>query len=404
MSNSKKQLWQSPWGYIESFLIIIVLLLGAILFELIQQKPAPTISWPINIIFVFFFAGLSINLHILSKKYKKIAWFSSIPASIGAIILFVSVSLFMALIPQNPQAKSLYFIYNVTQSWAYYIAIFYFLIVLGMVTIKRLYPINHRNIGFALNHLGLWITLSTASLGAGDMQKYTMELHKDKLIWYAYDKNMQAYDMDFSIKLNNFSIDEYPSKIAFVQARTGEFLIENGKKAIIELDTIHPMKFRNLLISVQKYYKSSSLINGGYISKIDYGTTQSCYVSVTNTKTHKTINGWIGSGSVSYGPTYLILEDSVIIALLQPEAKKFSSDVTIYSNNGKAEKKTLEVNKPIKINSWKVYQTSYDERKGKWSEISIVEIVKDPWLPFVYVGLFLMILGALYLIWFGRKK
>lgn len=404
MSNSKKQLWQNPWGYIESFIIILTLFLGSLLFEFIYQKPAPAIAWPVNIIFVILFAGLSINLHILSKKYKKIAWFSSIPASIGAIVLFVSVSLLMALIPQNPQTKSLYFLYNVTQSWAYYIAIFYFLIVLGMVTIKRLYPINHRNIGFALNHLGLWITLSAASLGAGDMQKYTMELQKDKLIWYAYDKNMQAYDMDFAIKLNNFSIDEYPSKIAFVQARTGEFLVEKGKKAIVELDTIHPMKFRNLLISVQKYNKSSTLINGGYISKIDYGTTQSCYVSVINTKTHKTINGWIGSPSVSYGPTYLILEDSVIIALLQPEAKKFSSDVTIYGENGKAEKTTLEVNKPIKVNSWKVYQTSYDERKGKWSEISIVEIVKDPWLPFVYVGLFLMIFGSLYLIWFGRKK
>lgn len=404
MTSTKRQIWTSPWGYIESFLIITALFLGAVLLELIQQKPAPAIAWPVNIIFVVFFAGISLNLHILSKKYKKIAWFSSIPASIGAIVLFVSVSLLMALIPQNPQTKSLYFLYNVTQSWAYYIAIFYFLIVLGMVTIKRLYPINHRNIGFALNHLGLWITLSAASLGAGDMQKYTMELQKDKLIWYAYDKNMQAYDMDFAIKLNNFSIDEYPSKIAFVHARTGEFLVEKGKKAIIELDTIHPMKFRNLLISVQKYNKSSALYNGVYIPMIDFGTTQSCYVSVTNNVTNKSINGWIGSASVSYGPTYLILEDSVIIVLLQPEAKKFSSDVTIYGENGKAEKTTLEVNKPIKVNSWKVYQTSYDERKGKWSEISIVEIVKDPWLPFVYVGLFLMIFGSLYLIWFGRKK
>jgi hypothetical protein len=41
---------------------------------------------------------------------------------------------------------------------------------------------------------------------------------------------------------------------------------------------------------------------------------------------------------------------------------------------------------------------------GKWSTESYVELVKDPWLPAVYVGIFMIMAGALYLFWMGRKR
>jgi hypothetical protein len=31
---------------------------------------------------------------------------------------------------------------------------------------------------------------------------------------------------------------------------------------------------------------------------------------------------------------------------------------------------------------------------GKWSEVSVFELVRDPWLPAVYTGIFLMLAGA----------
>ena len=47
----------------------------------------------------------------------------------------------------------------------------------------------------------------------------------------------------------------------------------------------------------------------------------------------------------------------------------------------------IQVNHPITVNGWKIYQTSYDEKLGRWSETSIVELVLDPWLPMVYAGI-----------------
>lgn len=90
--------------------------------------------------------------------------------------------------------------------------------------------------------------------------------------------------------------------------------------------------------------------------------------------------------------------------MLRPEAKKFSSAVNVYYKDGQGEKANIEVNKPFATSGWKIYQLSYDEKFGKWSELSVIELVRDPWLPVVYTGIFMMIAGAIYLIFKGNKK
>lgn len=72
----------------------------------------------------------------------------------------------------------------------------------------------------------------------------------------------------------------------------------------------------------------------------------------------------------------------------------FLSDVTVYTKSGIAVRDTIRVNKPLSVRGWKIYQYSYDEAKGGLSDISIFEVVRDPWLPFVYLGIFMMLAGA----------
>ena len=72
----------------------------------------------------------------------------------------------------------------------------------------------------------------------------------------------------------------------------------------------------------------------------------------------------------------------------------FMSDVTVYTKSGIAVRDTIRVNKPLSIRGWKIYQYSYDESKGNESDISVFELVRDPWLPYVYLGIFMMLAGA----------
>ncbi|MBO4549610.1 MAG: cytochrome c biogenesis protein ResB [Bacteroidaceae bacterium] len=75
----------------------------------------------------------------------------------------------------------------------------------------------------------------------------------------------------------------------------------------------------------------------------------------------------------------------------------FMSDVTVRTKSGIEQRDTIRVNKPLSIGGWKIYQYSYDEAKGSMSDISVFELVRDPWLPYVYLGIFMMLAGAVWL-------
>ena len=76
------------------------------------------------------------------------------------------------------------------------------------------------------------------------------------------------------------------------------------------------------------------------------------------------------------------------------EPQRFASEVMIFTQEGTITGGTIEVNRPMEIEGWKIYQLSYDETKGRWSDISVFELVRDPWLPVVYTGIIMMMAGA----------
>lgn len=84
--------------------------------------------------------------------------------------------------------------------------------------------------------------------------------------------------------------------------------------------------------------------------------------------------------------------------------KRFASNISVYTEDGKVVHGTVEVNKPIKVAGWKIYQYDYDARRGSNSPYSVFLLVKDPWLPAVYTGIFMMLSGALCLMLFMAPK
>jgi hypothetical protein len=126
------------------------------------------------------------------------------------------------------------------------------------------------------------------------------------------------------------------------------------------------------------------------------------FVKTENVITGDTTSGWITSGSMMFNPGFLSLKGSKILILTEPEPRKFESLVLVRDNMNKEDTIKLEVNKPYRLNGWKLYQLSYDTELGKYSKRSVIEAVKDPWLPVVYVGIFMLLAGAVYLFWSGR--
>lgn len=78
--------------------------------------------------------------------------------------------------------------------------------------------------------------------------------------------------------------------------------------------------------------------------------------------------------------------------------KRYASNINIYQRNGeKHENVEIEVNKPYSVDGWMIYQYGYDEQMGKQSMLSTLELVRDPWLPFAYIGIYMLLAGAVLL-------
>ena len=86
--------------------------------------------------------------------------------------------------------------------------------------------------------------------------------------------------------------------------------------------------------------------------------------------------------------------DTTGIERVRRDPKRFASDIQIFTKSGLNIKATVDVNKPVTVEGWKIYQYGYDQAKGAHTDISIFELVSDPWIPAVYVGIYLLLAGA----------
>ena len=143
--------------------------------------------------------------------------------------------------------------------------------------------------------------------------------------------------------------------------------------------------------------------DSGYHASNEPGTAAAAYIIAINTHSRDSLKGWLCSGSMRADPKYIYINRNQILFITTPEPKKFQSRVVIKSPAGNTDTLMLEVNKPHSEKGWKLYQMSYDETMGKDSQVSVIEAVRDPWLPVVYIGVFCLIAGSLYLFWKGGK-
>ena len=100
----------------------------------------------------------------------------------------------------------------------------------------------------------------------------------------------------------------------------------------------------------------------------------------------------------------LKLDDRQSLAMMPREPQRYVSRVEILTKSGKDIETDILVNKPYSIDGWKIYQLNYDTERGRWSEISILELVSDPWLPFVYTGIYMMQLGAILMFILAQRR
>ncbi|MFH2141858.1 MAG: cytochrome c biogenesis protein ResB [Bacteroidota bacterium] len=398
---AKRRMWEFPWSFRESFVVVFFLLIIGIFLEFfIPLKNMLLSEYPANIIIIGVYFT-SLILTYLFAKNQIIDWLASVPAAVASISFYTLLVLLMGFIPQTKTSGFLSDIgFNHMQtSRAFIILSIFLLTVLGYTILKRISgKISIKNLAFFLNHFGLFIILIAGSLGSGDMVKVQLLVNKNDENNLAI-KDKQSYQLPFTVELINFSIEEYSPELIFYSKKTGFPVIEKGDYPI-DIRKGNKGTFACFSYEIIDYQPNSVYSDRSYKSSDQFGSTHAAYVKISGVQI--STEGWISCRNYMFPEKHLEINDDYVLVMISPKPKKYSSLVNVYDKETKLSEVLIEVNKPCKFKGWTIYQYGFDNEMGRWSQKSVFEVIRDPWLPVVYVGIFMMLLGSIYLLWTGR--
>ena len=301
-----------PWNMKEGFLIGGCLILSGLLLQLIVGPVAwEVFAWPTNGITMAVFLTIIVSVFLLRKRVYAFRFFSTIQAAIPTLVYAVVLTIIMGLTRQksltpgpSPMGEGSLWINYMLSFWPFVLIYVLMAFILGLVVLRQLRSwvaarFSPSALPFSLlSHLGLFLAMTTATLGNADMQRLKMITVKGEPEWRALTSQQQIVEMPIAIELKEFIMETY-----------------------------------------------------------DDGSP-----------------------------------------------RRFASDIQILTKTGKNIQTTVEVNKPVEVDGWKIYQYGYDTQMGAMSQTSILELVSDLWLPLVYTGIYMMLAGAVCLFAFGGKR
>jgi len=294
----------------EGFLIGGGLIIAGLILELCVGPVVWTVfSWPVNGIVLAGFLTVIVGMFLLRKRVFAFRFIGTRQAAIPTLVYAVILTIVMGLTRQKSltpgsslMGEGSLWINYMLNFWPFVLIYVYMAVILGVVVLKRFskprwYRSTH-DIAFLLNHLGLFLAMTTATLGNADMQRLKMITVEGEAEWRAMTQEGTLREMPLTIELKRFIMETY-----------------------------------------------------------DDGSP-----------------------------------------------KRFASELQIQTESGRSIRATVDVNKPVEVDGWKIYQYGYDTQMGAMSKISILELVSDPWLPLVYTGIYMMLGGAVCMFIFGGRK
>ena len=301
-------MWTKPWTMKEGFLIG-----GGLIFAglMLQLSVGPVVweafAWPTNGIVLAGFLAIIIGMFLLRKRVYAFRFIGTYQAAMPTLMYAVAMTIIMGLTRQraggvSPEmAVDGTWLNNMLTFWPFVLVYVYMAVILGMVVLQSLLTIRRSpfTIHYSLlSHLGLFLTMTAATLGNADMQRLKMITGIGQPEWRALTQEGAIREMPMAIELRQFIMETY-----------------------------------------------------------DDGSP-----------------------------------------------KRFASKIQILTESGKKIETTVDVNKPVEVEGWKIYQYGYDTQMGAMSQTSILEFVRDPWLPLVYTGIYMMLGGAVCMFVFGGRK
>lgn len=405
-------MWQFPWRYPESIAFVFgVLVVGYVLQVFAGAFDFELLLWPANGILGVVIILLSV-LFAVKRKSPLIQWFSGVPMAVSLIGGLLILGIFMGLTPQlthihhgDKTPASVLGLRQMTTSWPFVMLYLLILLSLGTLIARRLFQFRKADYAFYFNHIGLWLFLFAAGLGASDLKRYVMYVREGETEWRVFNADGDALELPVAIRLNDFIMEEYPPRLAVIDRQSGNAQPEQNPE-YLQLEE-KPMKGKigSWDISVKEYiHEAVRNSDSTYRHVAMPGATPATLIEVKNRHTGKSLGGWVCGGNTAQLFMTLPLDDTYTVVMTRPDPKRFISDIEVFTEDGSKGHTLLEVNKPYRMKNWMIYQYGYDTEAGKLSSYSAMELVYDPWIIPVYVGILLLAAGSITMLWIGNRR
>lgn len=375
--------------------------------------PRSAVGPPINI-------GVAIGITVLAEaiavvgKYRgRRPFLARSAATISVLVAFVCLMLIVGFTRQIPaeMAGGLSAWYHkvgltaLLESRAFLGLYAYLLLVLGTVTAYRLHSFKWvlKDIAFTLNHVGLYVFLLFALLSSSEMQRFTMTLFSESAQpeWRAVDgMTKQVVELPIALKLKRFDLKEYPPKLMILDLSSGDLMPKKRPEHLVVDSLTSRGQLLDWRIEILEYLPLSAPLVGAtdIVFKDFHSTGGAASVRVRASRGAESFEGWVTTGSYLFPYRSLALSDSLAVVMPEREPKQFTSEVQYYTKAGEMGTYNIRVNHPLRLKSWYVYQLGYDREMGRWSKTSELELVYDRWMYWIYIGIGMMLLGALCLL------
>ena len=430
-------MWNKPYTLKEGTAIVAGLLVtGGLLQVTLGPLEWGLFAWPANFITLILFVFLLIVAFLLRKRSYFCLFMSTMQAAIPAIAAAAILTLIMGVTKQVAEGKRPMDPVGLTKMlsfWPFILVYVWMTAIVGEVTINQIARFSWRRFPTLVSHVGLFLILTCGTLGSADMLRVKMYCETGQPEWRGLDAFNNVHQLPVAIQLEKFTIDEYPPKLMLIdktgrplpQDKPENLLVDNGMKSgqlldckidiLKRIDNAVPVMLSKMIGKMPEGMMGNIRMDSlgqarnkdGYIASDASGSACALLVRVTRgvnangssdsnlIKGQKqVVTGWITSGSYLFPYQALRLKNGRMLAMPNREPRRFASLVNIYTQSGQNIQTEIEVNKPFTIEGWKIYQLSYNEQMGKWSNLSVFELVTDPWLPVVYIGIFMLLIGA----------
>lgn len=165
-------------------------------------------AWPANGIVMGGFLALILIIWLLRKKFYGCQFLGTYKAAIPTMVYAVVLTIIMGLTRQEVNGS---WLNDMLSFWPFVLMYVLMAVILGQVIIQRLTHLTSwkRDIPFLLNHLGLFLALTTATLGNPDMQRLKMITTVGEPEWRALTPEGAVKEMPLAIELKQFIMETY---------------------------------------------------------------------------------------------------------------------------------------------------------------------------------------------------